>query len=69
MSEPTRGTVALTLPGGWEGGEERPFELNGDGAAATLAFEIRPPRDAPSGTLEIRALATDEAGARRASGR
>ncbi len=63
-AEPTRGTVALELPAGWEGGGGRPFELGGAGATASFGFEVRPPRDAPPGSLELRAVAHGEDGTR-----
>jgi hypothetical protein len=59
--------VALELPAGWEGGEGRPFELGEAGGTASFQFEVRPPRDAPAGPLEIRAVATGEDGSRWAS--
>jgi LmbE family N-acetylglucosaminyl deacetylase len=64
---PTRGTVGLELPAGWEGGAGRPFELAGAGATGSFGFEVRPPRDAPAGTIEIRAVATGDDGTRWAT--
>jgi hypothetical protein len=64
---PTRGTVALELPAGWEGGAGRPFELTASGATASFGFEVRPPREPPAGNLEIRAVATGDDGTRWAT--
>ncbi len=64
---PTRGTVALELPAGWEGGEGRPFELGEAGSTASFGFDVRPLREAPLGSLEIRAVATGDDGTRWAT--
>jgi LmbE family N-acetylglucosaminyl deacetylase len=53
---PVRGRVALETPPGWSATpQEAPFELPDRDQQATVAFEVRPPREPGGGHIEARA--------------
>ncbi|HEX6104879.1 MAG TPA: PIG-L family deacetylase [Gemmatimonadales bacterium] len=53
----TRGTVRLVLPEGWAEVPAQRFRFTAEDEHETFSFEVRPPRAAAEGAVEIRAVA------------
>ena len=53
----TAGTLRLVLPDGWAPVASRRFRFTAEDQHETFAFQVRPPRGLPAGTVEVRAVA------------
>ncbi|HEU5171145.1 MAG TPA: PIG-L family deacetylase [Gemmatimonadales bacterium] len=58
----TSGSLRLELPRGWAALPARPFTLAREDEERAFEFEVRAPAARPSGTVSVRAVATDAGG-------
>ena len=65
----TAGVVRLEMPAGWRAAPGQRFSLAGQGALTEVRFEVRPTGRRVPGTVEVQAIAEDEAGRRYEAGR